>query len=280
MKLLVLTLAFLTTISAHAFPLPKHQLLSMELPQTFTANYDFEGILALSNCSGSLIQLENGKDSDKALVLTNGHCFEGGFADPGQFVSNQPSTRTFKVLNSKAQSLGTITATTVLYSTMTATDLTLYQVKETYSQIKAKFNVRPLSLASQHPELEMPIEVISGYWKRGYSCNVEKFVDSLKEDKWTMIDSVRYSRPGCETIGGTSGSPILLSGTRQVIGVNNTGNESGQKCTMNNPCEVDAVGNITFAKGYSYGQQTYWIYSCLNSNQQFDINTKGCLLPH
>ena len=288
MKLFALSIAFLTTLltavlatsAAQALPLPKHNLQSVVIPETFTADYDFEGIVGLNNCSGSIIQLENAKDADKALVLTNGHCFEGGFAAPDQFTVNKPSSRPFNVLNSSGDFIGRVTATTVLYSTMTATDITLYQLKETYDDIKTKFNVRPLTLSSKHPELQMPIEVISGFWKKGYTCGIEKFIDVLKEDKWTMKDSIRYSRPGCETIGGTSGSPIILAGTRQVVGINNTGNEDGEKCTMNNPCEIDAAGNLTFVKGYSYGQETYWIYSCLNSNQQFDIHAEGCQLPH
>ncbi|MBC7464820.1 MAG: serine protease, partial [Bdellovibrio sp.] len=83
-----------------------------------------------------------------------------------------------------------------------------------------------------------------------------------------------------ETIGGTSGSPITKAGTKIVIGINNTGNEDGQKCTMNNPCEIDLQGNITFTKGVSYGQQTYQIYSCLNTARELDLTVQGCLLTH
>jgi V8-like Glu-specific endopeptidase len=122
------------------------------------------------------------------------------------------------------------------------------------------------------------MEVISGYWMRGYSCNIETFVPKLEEDGWVCEDSIRYSRPGCETIGGTSGSPVIRAGTRTVIGVNNTGNEDGEKCTMNNPCEIDKDGKIVFQKGYSYGQQTYWVYSCLNQYNEIDLKVPGCQL--
>jgi V8-like Glu-specific endopeptidase len=135
-------------------------------------------------------------------------------------------------------------------------------------------------LASKHPALTEPIQVISGYWSRGYACAIEAFVPQLKEDRWTSEDSIRYSRPGCETIGGTSGSPIIQASNRSVIGVNNTGNEDGEKCTMNNPCEVDGNGNITFQQGYSYGQETYWVYSCLNQYNELDLGVASCLLPH
>ena len=282
----LIILSSFVSLSAHAFPTIgstqnfSAQLSKMQESQAFTTNYDFEGIVALSNCSGSLIQLEGGSNSEKALILTNGHCFEGGFAKPGEYVFGRPSNRTFTILDSKAGSLGKVTATEVVYSTMTGTDITIYKLRETYADILAKFGTNPLTLSSNHPVAGDDMEVISGYWRRGYSCSVEAFVPQLREDAWTMTDSIRYSRPGCETIGGTSGSPITKAGTKIVIGINNTGNEDGQKCTMNNPCEVDALGNITFTKGVSYGQQTYQIYSCLNTARELDLTVQGCLLTH
>lgn len=278
---LLSSLLLSSAISLPALALPlKSNLLSIEMPLSFTANYDFEGIVALSNCSGSLIQLENVSDSAFGLILTNGHCFEGGMLNPNTFVYNQPSRRAFTLLDSKANNIGRVTATAVIYATMTGTDMAIYQLKETYAEIKSQFGIRPLTLASQRPIESDAMEVLSGFWRRGYSCVIETFVNQLREDKWTMVDSIRYSRPGCETIGGTSGSPIIKTGTRTVIGVNNTGNESGRQCTMNNPCEVDTGGNIVFVKGYSYGQQTYWVYSCLNSNNEIDLSIPGCLLYH
>jgi V8-like Glu-specific endopeptidase len=282
LSLLVLT-CFLPVLSM-AFPLPTLQMTenraNVQLPSTFGQDYDFEGIVALSNCSGSLFKLEGAPDSDFGLILTNGHCYEGGFSRPGSYVFGAPSRRTFTLLNSKASSVGRVTARVVVYSTMTNTDMTIYQLRETYSEILTKYGIRPLTLSSQHPSEATPMQVVSGYWLRGYSCQVEAFINQLREDEWSFSDSLRYSRPGCETIGGTSGSPIIAAGTKTIIGVNNTGNESGGKCTMNNPCEVDQNGQITYNKGYSYGQQTFWIYSCLNKSHELDLTVNGCLLPH
>ena len=67
-------------------------------PPTLTADYDFEGIVALDDCSGSLIQLENSLDSDPAMVLTNGHCIETGFPTRDRLFTNQPSDRTFDLM--------------------------------------------------------------------------------------------------------------------------------------------------------------------------------------
>jgi V8-like Glu-specific endopeptidase len=226
------------------------------------------------------VRLENSKDTDFAMILTNGHCYEGGFLEPGTQLINKPSSRWFTVLDAGANDIGEVRATTVLYATMTGTDMTLYRLKETYAEIKTKFKIPALTLASQHPAVGMGIEIISGYWQRGYTCQIETFVNALREGDWTWNDSMRYSRPGCEVIGGTSGSPVLLQGSRTVIGVNNTGNENGGRCTDNNPCEIDKDGNISYQKGYNYAEQTYWIYSCLDGNGQINMTVPGCMLPH
>lgn len=245
--LLSSVLAFMTLIAgqtAQAFPLTSTKpILASHISPLFTAaQYDFEGIVALSNCSGSVIRLETSKDNDKAMVLTNGHCLELGMPRPGQVHVNRPSNRTFRLLNKNAQGVATLTATKIMYSAMTKTDMTIYQLAETYADIKAATGLNPLTLSSRPPQIGENIEVLSGYWKRGYSCAVEAIIPKLQEGNWVCEESIRYSRPGCEVIGGTSGSPIVLAGSRTVVGVNNTGNEDGSMCTMNNPCEISETG--------------------------------------
>lgn len=211
-------------------------------------DYDFEGIVKLSNCSGSLIKFENAPASDKALILSNGHCIGGfTFLAPGEVIYNQESSRNFQIYKTLGET-ARVQAEMLVYATMTGTDISIYRLKKTYEEIENEFGIHPLTLSSSHPEIGQDMEVVSGYWERGYSCKIEAFVFEMREDDWTFKDSIRYSRPGCETIGGTSGSPIVLKGERRVIGINNTGNESGERCTMNNPCEVDEKGNIFFKK--------------------------------
>jgi hypothetical protein len=200
--------------------------------------------------------------------------------DPGEVIVHRQSSRRFRVLGPNAENLGRVNASEVIYSTMTGTDMTLYLLNETYAQILSDYNVRPFTLSSAHPTIGTPIEVVSGYWERGYTCKIEFFAHELDEGGYAMFDSVRYSRPGCEVIGGTSGSPVIAQGTRNVIAINNTGNEDGERCTMNNPCEIDESGKVTYVQGYTYAQQTYLIYSCLNDQNQLDLNKTGCKLAH
>ncbi|MFE7787551.1 serine protease [Streptomyces sp. NPDC057460] len=239
---------------------------------------NFAGTVALSNCSGSVVRTAASLPSDPALVLSNGHCMETGFPGPGEVVLNRSSTRSFTLLNSAGSGVGTLRASKIAYGTMTDTDISLYQLTRTYAQIESTYGIKALELNAAHPVQGTAITVVSGYWKRTYSCNVDGFVYRLKEGEWTWKDSVRYTS-ACRTIGGTSGSPVIDNATGKVVAVNNTGNEDGQQCTDNNPCEVDESGNVTVRQGINYAQETYGIVPCIGTGSQIDLSRAGCALP-
>ncbi|WFB07666.1 serine protease [Streptomyces sp. LX-29] len=239
---------------------------------------DFAGTVALSNCSGSVVRLPNSVDTDPALVLSNGHCLEGGMPAAGQVIVDRASSRSFTLLNSSGSGVGTLRATKVAYATMTDTDISLYQLSSTYAQIKQRYKIDALSLSADHPVPGTAIKVVSGYWKRIYTCDIDGFVYRMREGSWTWKDSVRYT-PSCNTIGGTSGSPVVDAATGKVVAVNNTGNEDGERCTVNNPCEVDESGNVTVHQGINYAQQTYLIAACVGTGNKIDLTRPGCVLP-
>jgi V8-like Glu-specific endopeptidase len=233
--------------------------------------------IALSNCSASLVRYPTSQDGDRALMLTNGHCYEKGFLDPGEVLVNKRSTRTGTLLNATGGALGTVRADKVLYATMTGTDITLYQLKDTFAEIKSKYGATALTLASSRPADGIAVTIPSGYWKRIWNCSVNGFTD-LREADWSWTDSIRYDA-NCDTIGGTSGSPVVSNATGEVVGANNTGNEDGQMCTLNNPCEVAPDGTTTAHQGQSYGQQVYWISTCVDASRKLNLSQSGCLLP-
>ncbi|MGP3984258.1 S1 family peptidase [Streptomyces sp. KR80] len=239
---------------------------------------DFAGTVALSNCSGSVVRTPDSKDSDPALVMSNGHCLESGMPGAGEVVVDKPSSRTFSLLNSTGNKVATLRATKISYATMTDTDVSLYELDTTYAQIKSSYGIGALELSPDHPVKGTAIKVVSGYWKRIYSCNIDGFAYRLREGEWTWKDSVRYT-PSCNTIGGTSGSPVLDTETGKVVAVNNTGNEDGEKCTVNNPCEVDENGTVTVRKGINYAQQTYGLTKCVGIGNKIDLERPGCTLP-
>lgn len=278
----VFAFAVLGGQGAHAFPKPHKLMTSQEflqlVPSGSLSAGNFRSIVALSNCSGSLVRFANSLDTDRAMILTNGHCRDGGFLKPNEVHVNEPTSRSFALLNDNGSRYATLRADRVLVSTMTKTDITLYGLTQTFAEIFSKYKVQALTISAQHPTGGTSIAVISGYWKRIYSCKIDKFIYRLHEGDWEWLDSVRYSTPGCQTIGGTSGSPIINTTTNEVIGVNNTGNDSGERCTEDNPCEIDENGNVTVIFHASYGQQTFWLYSCLNQQRQIDLNISNCAL--
>ncbi|MGW0903931.1 trypsin-like peptidase domain-containing protein [Streptomyces sp. NPDC002853] len=239
---------------------------------------DFAGTVALSNCSGSVVRVPQSKADDPALVLSNGHCLESGFPAAGEVIVDQPSTRTFKLLDAKGAEKATLTASKISYATMTDTDISLYQLTTSYADIKKKYGIKALEIEDAHPVKKRAITVVSGYWKKTYTCKIDGFAYRLKEGEWTWKDSVRYT-PECQTIGGTSGSPVIDHKTGKVTAVNNTGNEDGERCTLNNPCEVDRRGNVTVRQGINYAQQTYGIVPCVGHDSKIDLGRKGCKLP-
>ncbi len=243
------------------------------------AAVDFTGIVALSNCSGSVVRTPTAADTDPALVLTNGHCSEYGFPGPGEVNVDMPSSRSFSLLTPDGSgTLGTLHAADMEYNTMTDTDVTLYKLDTTYADIQATYGVPALTLSTAHPTQGADIRVVSGYWQTIYSCFVDGFAYRLQEDSWTWVDSIRYT-PECDTIGGTSGSPVVDAASGLVVGVNNTGNEGGPDCSLNNPCEVDESGNVTVHPGIGYGQETYQLSACIGAGSDIDLNLPGCVLP-
>ncbi|MFJ5529817.1 serine protease [Streptomyces sp. NPDC093261] len=239
---------------------------------------NFAGTVSLSNCSGSVIRFPNSADTDPALVLTNGHCLETGFPGPGEVIVGQSSSRTFGLLNSSGSRVATLRAGKVAYSTMTDTDITIYQLTSTYAQIRSSYGISALTVADTHPVAGTAIKVVSGYWKRTYSCDIDGFVYRLKEGDWTWKDSVRYTS-ACNTIGGTSGSPVIDNSTGKVVAVNNTGNEDGERCTVDNPCEVDENGTVTVRQGTNYAEETYQIPACFGTGNKLNLSASGCVLP-
>ncbi len=290
LRLPVLASLLTLAVTTQAFALPvgteaeldqaaaEAQSIAPSWEELDAAAVDFTAIVALSNCSGSLVKFRNSRTTDYAMVLTNGHC-TGSFIPAGDARYNLASSRTFNLLNSTGKStLGTLRASKLIYGTMTGTDMALYLLTSTYAQISSRYRVAPLLIADSHPAAGTAIRVVSGFWRKIYSCTISKFVPQLTEGSWNWQDSIRYSDPGCEVIGGTSGSPIISAGSYEVVGVNNTTNEDGAHCTVNNPCETDSMGNVTVEKGASYGQQLYQLYSCVNASNSIDLSIPGCKL--
>lgn len=266
-----------SAISFSAFALPTIPSLNPHKRLTTFEDFrgletDFEGIVKLSNCSGSLVSFKGMPKTKKAVVMTNGHCIK--FMAPGVFVSQQPMSRSVSVFDASMK-LHPLDVTKIIYATMTDTDVAFYEVSKTYQEIEDQFQVEALTLEDHLTDVGIKLDVISGYWEEVTSCEAEAIVPLLKEGNWLWKNSVRYSKT-CMTRGGFSGSPVIESGTRSIVGIHNTGNNGKTDCSENNPCEVSNREVETFRR---YAQQTYLVYSCLTENFEIDLKVPGCNLP-
>jgi hypothetical protein len=273
-----LAVAGCATAVAVATPAVAHPSGSVAgaVPTSSPADANFSGTVALSNCSGSIMRWATSKPTDKAMVLSNGHCHD--FMGSREVEVNQPEVRSVDLLNSDGSVAGTVKTVTLLYATMWQTDVSLYQLDQTYQQLQDTYGVPAFTLASTRPApKDQPIEVLSGYWRIAYDCNLNGFAYRLHEDVWDWRNSLRYSDGGCQVIGGTSGSPVL-DANRVQIGINNTINESGERCTFDNPCEENRKGKISVHIHRGYGQQTWIFYTCLKGTT-LNLDKAGCKLP-
>lgn len=284
MKFLLILVTLSVSSITYAFPTAPFDALKTKInhnEKLSIDDYDFEGIIKLNNCSGSLIKFAGQPMTSKAIVLTNGHCYSkgifGGLLGPDEVIYNKTLSRDMKIFD-KAMKKFSVKATKLLYATMTNTDIALYELSESYETILEKYKIESFSLDTVRPFEGITIDIVSGYWESGYRCSIESFVFNLKEGDWMFTDSIRFTDE-CKTIGGTSGSPVVSRGTRSVVAINNTANENGKSCAKNNPCEISEDGKIETLKNKKYGQQTYIIYSCLRPDFNIDLNVEGCLLP-
>jgi|GEM_PF-1717134 len=240
-------------------------------------SYPLHGTASLRGCSGALFKYEGQPDTAKALILTNGHCLTT--REPALEVKfNEPDSRPVTFFDADDNETRSYQTTRLVYWTMYGTDFAILELDETYADIKAESNVTPMLLSPTRPNVGDNMAVVSGFHEYVTECQIDAFIFGMEESRWIWEDSIRYTQD-CVTFGGTSGSPIVNTDTGYVIGVNNTGYEGGAACSINNPCEVDEQGNKTTIPDGSYGQQTFWTYSCLTDDFELDLGKPGCLLP-
>ena len=159
--------------------------------------YDFEGIVKLSNCSASLVKFEQQPDSSNAYVLTNGHCLKDIFLMPGELLVDWDQVVKMKVFTKTMKSVP-LTAIKIALATMSKTDLALYELEQTYSEI-LKMGIRPFLISRSKASVGEKINILSGYWENAYSCHIEKIVHKLIEGKWSFVNAIRYSK-GCDLL--------------------------------------------------------------------------------
>lgn len=203
------------------------------------------GIGGMMGCSVSLI--DTGKPDQPAQVITNGHCV--GRIPPGENWVNVKKVKEVTFLSPTERQPVSFSTKQILWATMTGTDLALVELDVLLKDLFT-FGIQPLKISNRS---EVPQNVQMIYFDkkpRSMSCAITDQVSILKESRWEWKNVYRHT---CQTWGGTSGSPLINS-QGEIVSLHNTQNENGQKCTENNPCEVDSEGRESVIPGQAYGQ--------------------------
>lgn len=231
----------------------------------------FEGTVDLSNCSGFVFATSTSTPQAPALMMTNGHCLTtllGGIVlSPGEARVDRPGTRAVSVVNAQGKKLKMKT-TRLVYATMTGTDMAVYELPFTYEQLAAR-EIRPFLLGST-AALNDAVEVFSAHKNNSHICSVAAITDT-REGGFPFKDSLRLSED-CRQGNGTSGSPVVRAGTRDVIAIANSYNKNGKACGNNNPCEVSG-DEVTVQFTARYAQQIAGLAVCLDN-----FNAADCTL--
>ncbi|WP_066361947.1 trypsin-like serine protease [Herbidospora mongoliensis] len=235
-----------------------------------------EGAVSLGDCVGSVVRTSTSRPQDPALLLTNGHCVEGKRPAPGTALVDRPADRVVPIADRQGYPKVTAHANRLVYATMTGTDIALYRLDKTYAQLKAR-GAKVFRLTSA--PVRAGDRLTLAYSARRLKCSAQAVVEHLREGGYQQNDAIRYAAADdCAPGHGMSGSALLAPDGITIVGIHNTHNEAGGRCTDDNPCEVSPRGAVTSVKGRSYGQQVFTIGACLTKGSRLDLSRKGCTL--
>jgi len=237
----------------------------------------FAGTVRLPGCSGAVVRWPAALDTDRAVVLTNGHCVRRPFLGAREVLVDEKRFTKVELLDGRGRVALPARAVRLQYASMYRTDVALLTLRETYADL-AGAGVTPLALADAGPSRGDRIRIPSGYWTEQRACTTTGTAYRLHERSWDWWRSIRLpARDGCAIRGGYSGSPIVSRETGLVVGVANTGYVGGRRC-IDSACEEDRRGRIVMRRDMNYGQQTSWLLGCLDAGRTFDLEVDGCRL--
>lgn len=251
------------------------------------------GTVTVVGCSGSVIRGSQAQPNDHVLILTAGHCVDPR-PRPAEASGRRPVTQTVQVIGRDGNSVLRTKTTDLLYATMTDTDLAVYRLDATYSDLDRR-GVEIFTLSDRNPAPGQRVQVLSGAWQKGFDCAVDSIVETLREGGYAQRDALRYVKNGaCGPGPGTSGSPIVDS-EGKIIGIHNTSaylkNSAEDQlppedrttppaaCAENNPCEVGPDGKAASHEGAHYGQRLMGLNACISQGSELQLGGSGCTLP-
>lgn len=268
----LLTSAALTVLAVVLSPLP-----ASAAPVAAPGAERFVGTVALPGCSGAVIRWPAALDTDRAVVLTNGHCVRSPFLGAREVLVDEKRWTPITLLDGSGKVAREVRGVRLQYASMYRTDVALLSLRETYAEL-AGDGITPLSLAEAGPSRGDLVRIPSGYWVEQRACQTTGTAYRVHERSWDWWQSIRLpARDGCAIRGGYSGSPIVSRETGLVVGVANTGYIGGRRC-IDSACEENRRGRVRMVKDMNYGQQTAVLLTCLEGGRVFDLDTPGCRL--
>lgn len=237
----------------------------------------FVGTARLPGCSGAVVRWASALDEDPAVVLTNGHCATYPFLGARDVLVDETQFKKIELLDGRGQVAMEVRAIHLRYASMYRTDLAVYELRETYADLAAA-GVTPLRLAARGPSRGDEIRIPSGYWVEQRTCTTTGTAYRVHEQDWDWWESIRLpALDGCRIRGGYSGSPIISQTTGEVVGLANTGYVGGRRC-IDSACEENERGVVRMVRDMNYGQQTWWLTTCIGVDRRFDLSAPGCKL--
>lgn len=272
----------LLVLGAVLSPLPTSAVATSVVPTSVTSSAGadpgrFTGTARLPGCSGALVRWPAALDTDRAVVITNGHCVRVPYLGAREVLVDQKRWTRIELLDGRGAVARSARAVRLDYASMFRTDLAVLSLRETYADL-ADAGVAPLALAEAGPSRGDRIRIPSGYWTEQRTCTARGTAYRLHERAWDWWRSIRLpARDGCAIRGGYSGAPIVSRSTGLVVGITNTGYVGGRRC-IDSACEEDRRGRVRMVRHMNYGQQTSWLLGCLEGGRTFDLDVAGCRL--
>ncbi|MFJ7996373.1 trypsin-like peptidase domain-containing protein [Streptomyces sp. NPDC096310] len=210
-------------------------------------------------------------------MLTNGHCAEGEWAEPGTALVDRPADREVPIADRQGYPQATARAKRLVYATMTGTDIALHRLDKSYARLRAE-GAKVFRLTTS--PVRAGDSLTMAYTSLRLNCAAEAVVPHLREGRYQQDDSIHYATgEECAPWPGTSGSALPAPDGETVVGIHHTHNTAGEQCTDNNPGEVDQAGQVTSVQGRGYGQQVHMIAACLTKGSAAGPVRPG-LRPH
>ena len=269
----------LTLLSAQAFARPSDFSNKNDDNIRQATAAELHNLATTNGCSAGYADIGRG-GSEKAVIVTNGHCVSGNLVARMALV-NQPTSKIFAIFNAQGGRVN-VTATKLMYATLMDTDIALYELRETNAELAAK-GLTPFPFYDGQAPLGSRVRVTSGYWRETQECTLERRIRQLLEGFGSDIsnpsvatDAIALSST-CNIRGGYSGTPIIDEATDTIIAMAFTGSEGNEACAEGSPCEVNERGERTYRRGVSYAARVDQLADCLQDGQ-INLALPSCTL--